>query len=144
LYNKRGGALTSASRFEIGATVAELEARVVAVARLVRGVLDDCVDGRLLDDARRVAAGTAQLGFQAAARVRGADQRQEHGRRDTDDGFCCSGTTPHDGCRVRLGLNSRVFRYTPRHGQRWYTVYMVRYIIFNNNIVIVVISLKNV
>jgi len=90
-------ALTSASGFEIGATVAELEARVVAVARLVRGVLDDSVDGRLLDDARRVAAGTAQLGFQAAARVRGADQRQEHGRRDTDDvTFCCSGTTPHD------------------------------------------------
>jgi len=90
------GALTSAGGFEIGATVSELEARVVAVARLVRGILDDGVDGCLLDDARRVAAGTAQLGFQAAARVRGADQCQEHGHRDTDDAFCCSGTTPHD------------------------------------------------
>lgn len=112
-------ALTSASGFEIGATVAELEARVVAVTRLVRWVFDDGVDGRLLDDARRVATGTAQLGFQAAARVRDADQRQEHGRRGTDDGFCYSGTTPHDVRFVWAKIACMEPRGT-RHGKRWY------------------------
>lgn len=86
-------ALTSASGFEVGATVAELEARVVAVARLVRGVLDDRVYGRLLDDTRRVPAGTAKFGLQATARAgygRGGDderQQDDRGRR--------GGTTSH-------------------------------------------------
>lgn len=111
---------------------------MIAVARLVRGVLNDGVDGRLLDDARRVAAGTAQLGFQAAARVRGADQRQEHGRRDTDD-FCCSGTTPHDDVEVG-SAKIRVYSGIPRgmrHGQRRYTV--ARFMFYCNNIIIVII-----
>lgn len=87
--------LTSASGFEIGATVTELEARMVAVARLVRRILDDGVDGRLLDNARRVTARTAKLSFEAASRVGGADQSQENGRGGTD-GCYGSGTTPHD------------------------------------------------
>lgn len=85
--------LTSASRFKVGATVAELEARVVAVARLVRGILDDGVDGRLLDDARRVPAGAAELGLEAAARIGRADrERQEDGCGRGSGG---SGATSH-------------------------------------------------
>lgn len=84
--------LTSASGLEVGATVAELEARVVAVARLVRGILDDGVYGRLLDDARRVATGTAELGFEAASRVDGG--RRGHGQRQEDgDGGGGGGVT---------------------------------------------------
>lgn len=91
--------LTSASGFKVSATVAELEARVVAVARLVRGVLYDGVDGRLLDYARRVPAGTAEFRLQTATGVSGGDgERQEdgggagteHRRTDRD-----AGTTSH-------------------------------------------------
>lgn len=84
---------TSASGFEIGATVAELEARVVAVARLVRRVLDDRIDGRLLDDARRVPAGTAEFGLQAAARP--DDGHGGRGERHQDDRGRRGGTTSH-------------------------------------------------
>lgn len=63
---------------------------MIAVARFVRGILDDGVDGRLLDDASRVPAGAAELGFQAAAGagdVRGAGKgEQDDAERRTDDG----------------------------------------------------------
>jgi len=75
---------------------------VVAVARLVRGVFYDGVDGRLLDDARRVPAGTTEFRLQTTTGVSGGDgERQEDGggagteRRRTDRGG--AGTTFH--CR---------------------------------------------
>lgn len=52
---------------------------MVAVARLVRRVLDDGVDGRLLDDARGIASRTAELGLETAARAGGGrGGRQQH------------------------------------------------------------------
>lgn len=100
---------------------------MVAVARLVRGILDDGVDGRLLDDARRVAARTAELGFQAAARVGGADQSQENGRGGTD-GCYGSGTTPHDASSSSARQGSR-YGYIPRDGLRRDTI-NVYYVFF--------------
>jgi len=48
---------------EVVATIAELEAGMVAVAGLVAEVLDDGVDGGLLNHAGRVAASAAELGL---------------------------------------------------------------------------------
>lgn len=85
------GLSTSACGLEVGATVAELEARVIAVARFVRGILDDGVDRRLLDDARRVPARTAEFRLEAAARAGdGRGERQQDGGGNGD-----GGTTSH-------------------------------------------------
>lgn len=46
---------------EVVAAIAELEAGVVTVAGLVAEILDDGIDGSLLDDAGRVAAVAAEL-----------------------------------------------------------------------------------
>lgn len=89
---RRFGLSTSTCGLEVGAAVAELETRVIAVARLVRGILDDGVDGRLLDDARRVPAGTAEFRLEAAARADdGRGERQQDGSGYGGGG----GTTPH-------------------------------------------------
>lgn len=91
-----GWTLTSAGVLEVRAAVAELEARVVAVARLVAEVLDDCVDGRLLHDAGGVPARTAELRLPAAAAGRGRRQRQ-HDDDEEHEG-------EHAAARLRLRL----------------------------------------
>lgn len=102
--------LTSASGFEIDATIAELETRVVAVARLVRGIFDDGVDGRLLDDTRRVSAGTAEFGLQTAAGQ--GDGRRRHERQEDDD------------CTERRRTNDR--GGTTSHRKYYFKKYNVR------------------
>lgn len=68
---------------EVVTAVAELQAGMVAVAGLVAEVLDDGIDGRLLDDAGRVASGAAELRLPTGA-ARDAGQwhaagQEEHG-----------------------------------------------------------------
>jgi hypothetical protein len=57
----------SAGLLEVLTAVAQLEACMVAVARLVAQVLDDGVEGRLLHDTRRIPSRTAQLRLAATA-----------------------------------------------------------------------------
>jgi len=52
---------------EVVATIAELQAGMVAVAGLVAEVLDDGVDRGLLNHAGRVPAGAAELGLPTGA-----------------------------------------------------------------------------
>lgn len=76
--------LTPTMILEVVTAVAELQAGMVAVAGLVAEVLDDGVDGRLLDDAGGVASGAAELRLPTgAARDAGqwhaAGQEEQHG-----------------------------------------------------------------
>lgn len=57
---------TSTGVLEIRTAVSQLEARVVAVTRFITQVLDDGIDGGLLDHARRITTGATQLGFPTA------------------------------------------------------------------------------
>lgn len=72
---------------------------MVAIARLVRGVLDDRVDGRLLDDTRRIPAGATEFGLQTAARA--GDGRGGDDERQQDDRDRRGGTTSHRVYRDR-------------------------------------------
>lgn len=82
--------LTPARLLEVRAAVPQLQTRVVAVARLVVQVLDDGVDGGLLDDTGRVPPRTAQLRLPARAALRetdahGDDRQQRETTRDADE-----------------------------------------------------------
>lgn len=67
VFGDMNQALTSTSVLEIRTAVSQLQARMVAVARLITQVLNDSIDGGLLDHARRIATRTTQLRFPTAA-----------------------------------------------------------------------------
>lgn len=64
--------------FEVGAAVSELQASVIAVAGLVAQILDDGVDGRLLDDTRRVPARAAELRLLATPTIHTPHRQTDH------------------------------------------------------------------
>lgn len=101
---------TSARFLEVLAAVAELETRVVAVARLVAQVLDDGVHGGLLHHARGISPRAAELRLAAAAGLGHADP--EARERAHEDGRDFTPKRAHRDDVVGLGTNcgSRVRR----------------------------------
>lgn len=88
--------ITSAVLLEIVTAVAQLEAGVIAVARLVVQILDDRVERRLLHDARRVASVAAQR----CLATRAGQRRLRRPRDEAHDGEGNGRTFPAEAMPV--------------------------------------------